>query len=85
MSVQVEDQSYDYPDNAALMRNMKTGTPVRVFRQGSGSPPAYTYEGLYKVVGHGMEKSSDGPKVGPAGWACLQGSACAQMRAACAA
>lgn len=52
------------------MLNMKTGTPVRVFRQGSGTPPTCTYEGLYKVIGHRMEKSSDGPKVGPAGEAC---------------
>jgi hypothetical protein len=36
---------------------------VRVFRMVSKSPNVYGYEGLYQVVGHRMEKSSDGPQV----------------------
>lgn len=65
--LQVKDQSYDYTDNASLMQNFRTGTPVRVFRLVKEQPPVYAYEGLYKVVSHKMEKSSDGPKVGAAG------------------
>jgi hypothetical protein len=62
--LQVKDQSYTNPSNAALVQNYTTGTPVRVFRKGPGNPPGYAYEGLYKVIAHKMEKSSDGPKVG---------------------
>lgn len=65
--VKVEDQTYDHQDNAALLLNWKTGTPVRVCRQVSASPLLYTYEGLYKVIDHKREESSDGPKVGPLG------------------
>jgi hypothetical protein len=65
---QVKDQTYDHADNAALLNNFKTGTPVRVFRAGPGTPPPYTYEGLYKVIAHRMEDSSDGPKVGVKAW-----------------
>lgn len=64
---QVKDQSYDHADNAALLNNFKTGTPVRVFRAGPGTEVhanPYTYECLYKVIAHTMEDSSDGPKVG---------------------
>lgn len=32
LDLQVKDQSYGYPDNAALVRNCKSSTPVRVFR-----------------------------------------------------
>lgn len=45
------------------MDNYRTGTPVRVFRLVSAPPPVYVYEGLYQVVDHRLEKSSDGPKV----------------------
>lgn len=59
----MQDQSYENVGNAALVRNFETGTPVRVFRGQKGKPPVYSYEGLYKVVGHRMERSRDGPKV----------------------
>jgi hypothetical protein len=62
-AAQVDDQDYNSPGNAALMDNYSTGTPVRVFRGLSGAPPLYVYEGLYQVVDHRLEKSSDGPKV----------------------
>lgn len=60
----MRDQEYESVGNAGLLRNYETGTPVRVFRGRAGTPPVYTYEGLYKVVAHTMVKSSDGPKVG---------------------
>jgi hypothetical protein len=63
----VQDQSYSHTDNAALVLNYESGTPVRVFRgkkaAKKGDYPVYTYEGLYSITGHRMEPSTDGPMV----------------------
>jgi hypothetical protein len=68
--LQVKDQSYSSPGNAALKASYETGTPVRVFRSKSVSkksgewcPPLYSYEGLYKVLQHRLAPSADGPLV----------------------
>lgn len=68
MCLQVTDQSYDLADNAALVQNFESGTPVRVFRGkkqegGKKGYPIYTYEGLYMITGHRLEPSADGPLV----------------------
>jgi hypothetical protein len=63
--LQVQDQTYEQADNAALVRNYETGTPVRVFRgqKAAKGYPLYTYEGLYIITGHKMTPSADGPLV----------------------
>lgn len=70
---QVSDQTYQHGDNAALLANYESGTPVRVFRakmlqqQGPGGrvKPVrmYVYEGLYQVTEHRSIPSQDGPLV----------------------
>jgi hypothetical protein len=62
---QVQDQAYKQADNAALVRNFETGTPVRVFRgqKSTKGYPLYTYEGLYVITEHKMAPSADGPLV----------------------
>lgn len=62
---QVEDQSLDKNDNAALARSEQTGLPVRVVRgKASDSEYApdvdYRYDGLYKVVKHYENYPDDG-------------------------
>lgn len=63
--LQVQDQTYEQADNAALVRNYETGTPVRVFRgqKAAKGYPVYMYEGLYIITGHKMAPSADGPLV----------------------
>lgn len=77
--LQVKDQSYEYPDNAALVRNCESSTPVRVFRgqkaKNKGEYPVYAYEGLYTITGHRMEPSADGPLVS----AGVQPAACTML------
>ncbi|WIA40211.1 hypothetical protein OEZ86_013596 [Tetradesmus obliquus] len=65
--MQVKDQSYNSPGNAALLASFDTNTPVRVFRSkavkkvlGEWCPPGYNYEGLYRVLQHRMVESADG-------------------------
>jgi hypothetical protein len=49
----VTDQTFDHNDNAALVKNITSATPVRLFRGKAaaekGLPPQYIYEGLYQV------------------------------------
>jgi hypothetical protein len=82
---QVQDQEYSHPDNASLLRNCTTGTPVRVFRSRdkAKSNPVYVYDGLYKVVSHEKVPSQDGPMVSLGGADCLTESSpvlCKGMR-----
>jgi len=70
---QVTDQTYEHSDNAALLANHQSGTPVRVFRAkmlqqqepGGRVRPVrmYVYEGLYQVIEHRSVPSQDGPLV----------------------
>lgn len=52
---QIEDQSWDHSDNAALRRSYETQRPVRVIRGFKSDPrfapsKGYRYDGLYKVT-----------------------------------
>jgi predicted restriction endonuclease len=65
---QVKDQSPEDSGNAALIKSMTTGRPVRVIRGSGGdprySPPdGYSYDGLFRVTDFSVQRSVDGPKV----------------------
>ncbi|KAF9483689.1 SRA-YDG [Pholiota conissans] len=65
---QVEDQTFDHPDNAALKKSVETKRPVRVIRgpnRDSKYAPAkgYRYDGLYIVEDAYMGKSKDGYQI----------------------
>jgi hypothetical protein len=66
---QAHDQTFEHADNAALVRNWSSGTPVRVFRGRMGPGPdgkeerQYIYEGLYNVVDKRRVAGKDGPLV----------------------
>ncbi|MEV3985602.1 YDG/SRA domain-containing protein [Nonomuraea sp. NPDC049758] len=66
--VQVKDQSADDSGNAALIKSIMTGLPVRVVRGAGGdkefSPPAgYSYDGIFTVADYWTKRSVDGPIV----------------------
>lgn len=66
--VQVKDQSADDPGNAALIKSIMTGLPVRVIRGAGGneefSPAAgYSYDGLFRVAEYWTKRGADGPRV----------------------
>lgn len=65
---QIKDQSPEDTGNAALIKSMTTGMPVRVIRGSGGnprfSPPAgYSYDGLFRVTDYSVQRSMDGPRV----------------------
>eukprot|EP00878_Enallax_costatus_P005717 GHUV01005995.1.p1 GENE.GHUV01005995.1~~GHUV01005995.1.p1 ORF type:complete len:555 (+),score=157.92 GHUV01005995.1:244-1665(+) len=65
---QVRDQSFETADNKALVRNIESSTPVRVFRGKLANKDGrverkYVYEGLYHVTASKQEESKDGPLV----------------------
>jgi predicted restriction endonuclease len=65
---QIEDQDSTDPGNAALLKNIMTGLPVRVIRGAGGdsrySPPeGYRYDGLYSVEEYWTTKGKDGFRV----------------------
>ncbi|MBG0826390.1 caspase family protein [Planomonospora sp. ID67723] len=65
---QTKDQSADDPGNAALIKSIMTGLPVRVIRGSGGnnrfSPPAgYSYDGLFRVADYWTKPGTDGPTV----------------------
>ncbi|MET7331684.1 YDG/SRA domain-containing protein [Nonomuraea sp. NPDC005650] len=65
---QIEDQSPKHSGNAALIRNVMTGLPVRVVRGAAGNPEhspdyGYRYDGLFKVTDYWTKRSVDGPTV----------------------
>ncbi|KIK65136.1 hypothetical protein GYMLUDRAFT_39529 [Collybiopsis luxurians FD-317 M1] len=65
---QVQDQTFNHPMNAALLRSYQTQKPLRVIR-GYGSPskyaPAegYRYDGMYKVTKAYLDKGLSGFQV----------------------
>ena len=61
---QIRDQEL-VRGNLALMRNLRTGLPVRVIRKVVGQDGDYdfVYEGLFHVVDHMFSPGRDGPKV----------------------
>ncbi|MEU7886369.1 YDG/SRA domain-containing protein [Microbispora bryophytorum] len=66
--VQVEDQKITDRGNAALVKSMTTGMPVRVIRGAGGSeefsPEAgYSYDGLYIVTNYWTKVGLDGYKI----------------------
>ncbi|MEU7004743.1 YDG/SRA domain-containing protein [Nonomuraea sp. NPDC046570] len=66
--VQVMDQSADDSGNAALIKSIMTGLPVRVIRGSGGnerfSPPTgYSYDGLFTVADYWTKRGVDGPTV----------------------
>lgn len=65
LCVQIKDQEYTTPDNAALVQSVSSRAPVRVFRGkvGEAGERLYVYEGLYLVAAHKREPSKDGPQV----------------------
>ncbi|WP_131737531.1 caspase, EACC1-associated type [Actinomadura roseirufa] len=65
---QVKDQSPEDTGNAALIKSMTTGNPVRVIRGSGGnsdfSPEVgYSYDGLFRVTDYWIQPSVDGPSV----------------------
>lgn len=65
---QVRDQSPDDPGNAALIKSMMTGLPVRVIRGSGGNPQysptsGYSYDGLFTVADYWTKPGVDGPTV----------------------
>nr|WP_281286329.1 YDG/SRA domain-containing protein [Actinoallomurus bryophytorum] len=65
---QIKDQDPTDPGNAALLRNILTGVPVRVIRGASGdpkySPPSgYSYDGLFSVEQYWSTPGIDGPRI----------------------
>jgi putative restriction endonuclease len=65
---QVEDQSWDHPDNMALYNSFIEGYPVRVIRghkhKSEFSPATgYTYSGLYKISDAWIERGKSIYKV----------------------
>ena len=65
---QVKDQSPEDTGNAALIKSMTTGMPVRVIRGSGGNPyfspsSGYSYDGLFRVTDYSMHPSKDGPQV----------------------
>ncbi|WP_327587898.1 caspase family protein [Nonomuraea sp. NBC_00507] len=65
---QIEDQSPKHFGNAALIKNIITGLPVRVVRGAAGNPEyspdfGYSYDGLFKVTDYWTKRSVDGPLV----------------------
>ncbi|PZG46988.1 hypothetical protein C1I98_13835 [Spongiactinospora gelatinilytica] len=66
--VQISDQSLEDSGNAALIRSMETGYPVRVVRGAGGdpdySPPTgYSYDGLFTVTDYWTQQGVDGPMI----------------------
>ncbi|TDE58150.1 hypothetical protein E1295_05940 [Nonomuraea mesophila] len=66
--MQIADQSPKHSGNAALIKNIITGLPVRVVRGASGDPEhspeyGYRYDGLFKVTDYWTARSIDGPSV----------------------
>ncbi|MGW0804796.1 caspase, EACC1-associated type [Nonomuraea sp. NPDC002799] len=66
--VQVKDQSANDSGNAALIKSIMTGLPIRVIRGSGGSerysPPAgYSYDGLFTVAEYWTKRGADGPTV----------------------
>ncbi|TDD76496.1 caspase, EACC1-associated type [Actinomadura rubrisoli] len=66
--VQVKDQSPMHTGNAALIKSLTTGLPVRVVRGSGGnrdfSPEVgYSYDGLFRVTDYFVQPSVDGPSV----------------------
>ncbi|GGN53660.1 hypothetical protein GCM10011579_012070 [Streptomyces albiflavescens] len=62
---QVEDQSWENPGNAGLVRSHTLGHPVRVIRGYRGEPSysptsGYRYDGLYRIARHWQEKGISG-------------------------
>ena len=65
---QVKDQSPEDTGNAALIKSMITGRPVRVVRGSGGNPvfspnEGYSYDGLFRVTDYSVRPSLDGPSV----------------------
>jgi predicted restriction endonuclease len=65
---QVRDQSPEDTGNAALIKSMTTGLPVRVVRGSGGNPlfspeQGYSYDGLFRVTDYSVQPSVDGPSV----------------------
>jgi predicted restriction endonuclease len=65
---QIRDQDPSDPGNAALLRNIMTGVPVRVIRGASGdpkySPPSgYSYDGLFSVEQYWSKPGIDGHRI----------------------
>lgn len=65
---QVKDQSPTDPGNAALIKSVMTGLPVRVIRGSGGnkkfSPMSgYSYDGLFTVTDYWTKSGLDGPVV----------------------
>jgi putative restriction endonuclease len=65
---QLEDQNWNKPGNAGLLKSMNEGLPVRIIRGHSHTSPfsptkGYSYAGLYSVVDAWEEKSKHGPKI----------------------
>lgn len=65
---QVRDQSPEDTGNAALIKSMTTGLPVRVVRGSGGNPVfsperGYSYDGLFRVTDYSVQPSVDGPSV----------------------
>ncbi|KIY65570.1 SRA-YDG protein [Cylindrobasidium torrendii FP15055 ss-10] len=62
------DQSRKHLQNAALIRSIETGQPVRVIRGGASTSPyapynGYRYDGLYRVVDEWESENRDGFKI----------------------
>lgn len=65
---QIEDQTWENPGNAGLVRSMNEGLPIRVIRgythKSDFSPKSgYMYAGLYSVVDAWEEKGKSGYKI----------------------
>lgn len=65
---QIEDQSWENTGNAALLKSMNEGLPVRVIRGFNHNSPlspksGYTYAGLYSVVDAWEARGSSGFKI----------------------
>lgn len=64
---QVDDQSVDAKDNAALIRSFEQELPVRVLRGNNAGDYApakgYRYDGLYWVDDYWFDESEDGPRI----------------------